>query len=246
MTRLAFIVLCWFVCLPVSAQYLVPADEKAEYSALPALKTDKYESFEEYVSVKKIPPEYFYGNTKSGSAVIAFTVKQNGKVTGVRPIYSTHRLIEEEARRVVKRAGSMTWQPALDTEGRPVDALMHAVVFFGDNVRPSFGDGGIDRFSLYVHQHIKYPRELAKKGITGRVVVEFAVGADGTVEEIYNENGRLISPKVKSSPHDGLSWEVIKVMLGAPKFFPAFIDGKPSRCEMVMPIAFKLSAPPHK
>lgn len=88
---------------------------------------------------------------------------------------------------------------------------------------------------LFVADHLKYPEHERLKGMEGRGIASFVIGADGLMRDI-----RLVE---KVSP--GIDAEILRIMeqlrqLPAP-WIPAKKDGKPVAVEMKLPILFKLS-----
>jgi TonB family protein len=74
-----------------------------------------------------------------------------------------------------------------------------------------------------------YTTQLQEAGLEGEVQVAFIVNADGTVD--------ASSITVVSSPADGLS-KAAEVAVTRLKFQPGQKDGKPVRCEVLIPIKY--------
>ena len=76
-----------------------------------------------------------------------------------------------------------------------------------------------------------FPQTLSAQeaGLEGEVQVAFIVNADGTVD--------ASSITVVSSPSDGLS-KAAEVAVTKLKFQPGQKDGKPVRCEVLIPIKY--------
>jgi len=74
-----------------------------------------------------------------------------------------------------------------------------------------------------------YTSQLQEAGLEGEVQVAFIVNADGTVD--------ASSITVVSSPSDGLS-KAAEVAVTKLKFQPGQKDGKPVRCEVLIPIKY--------
>ncbi|MFR9568045.1 MAG: energy transducer TonB [Rikenellaceae bacterium] len=92
-----------------------------------------------------------------------------------------------------------------------------------------FGDGGLKEFRSWVLMNIKYPVEVAKEKIEGRVVIEFMVEMDGSIKQT----------NVMQSPDVRLSNEVMRVVKSSPKWSPATKDGKPVRIKYIIPVDFR-------
>lgn len=91
-------------------------------------------------------------------------------------------------------------------------------------------EGGIINFYRFVGKTMRYPAEARRKGIQGKVFVEFVVNRDGSLSNV----------KSIKAPHPVLADEAIRVVNMAPKWNPAKQRGKPVRQKMVVPLIFKL------
>ena len=86
----------------------------------------------------------------------------------------------------------------------------------------------------WLGKNLRYPAECAKERVGGRVSVEFIVEEDGSITDT----------KIWRSPDARLSEEALRVVKSMPKWQPARVEGKPVRMRYVLPVMFKLSAPP--
>ena len=92
--------------------------------------------------------------------------------------------------------------------------------------------GKLEGLLSEIGSHIKYPPYAARKGIQGRVYVEFVVQIDGTIRE----------PKVVKGIGAGCDEEAIKALKKlSKKFTPAIKDGELVETKMVIPILFSLN-----
>lgn len=92
---------------------------------------------------------------------------------------------------------------------------------------PSF-KGGISALSKFISKNIRYPRELEKEGVTGKVVVRFTVTRDGDV----------IDPEVIKSVHPLLDAEAIRVVKLMKKWEPGKQYGKFIDVKFTLPFNF--------
>ncbi len=93
--------------------------------------------------------------------------------------------------------------------------------------------GGVGKFVGLIANTVSYPKEIARKGITGKVLVEFIVDYDGSI----------IDPVVVQSVHYDLDKEAIdavKRIAKKHKWTPAFRDGEPMRVKFTAPVNFKI------
>jgi periplasmic protein TonB len=93
---------------------------------------------------------------------------------------------------------------------------------------PSY-KGGISALSEFISKNTKYPRELEKEGVTGKVVVRFTVTRDGDV----------IDPEVIKSVHPLLDAEAVRVVKLMKKWEPGKQDGKFIDVRFTLPFNFK-------
>lgn len=89
--------------------------------------------------------------------------------------------------------------------------------------------GGIDALKDFLHDNLRYPEEAKKKGIEGRVVVQFWIESDSTIADVV----------VISKPNPLLDAEAVRLVRSMPKWKPATQKGKPVRCRYTVPVHFK-------
>lgn len=94
--------------------------------------------------------------------------------------------------------------------------------------QPEF-PGGPSAMAKWLGDNIKYPAEAAKKGIEGRVIVQFVVGSDGTVGNVNIMRG--VDPL--------LDKEAVRVINAMPKWTPGKQDGKPVAVKYTIPVTFR-------
>lgn len=96
-------------------------------------------------------------------------------------------------------------------------------------VMPEF-PGGSKALMSYLAENIKYPKEAENAGMQGRVVVQFVVNTDGSIEDA--KIARAVDPL--------LDQEAIRVINAMPKWKPGMQDGKKVRVKYTVPIMFRL------
>ena len=94
---------------------------------------------------------------------------------------------------------------------------------------PEFPGGG-KALLEFMMNNVKYPEEAAKKGLQGRVVVNFIVEKDGSLTNV----------NVMRSVDPLLDAEAIRVVKAMPKWTPGKQKGKPVRVKFNIPVTFKL------
>jgi TonB family protein len=94
-------------------------------------------------------------------------------------------------------------------------------------------EGGMHQFYTYVMKNLRYPVEARKKGIEGKVFVEFIVNTDGSIEVTGI-----------SGIGGGCDLEAMRVVQTSPKWTPGKNNGVTVRQQLTMPITFALTGYP--
>lgn len=104
-------------------------------------------------------------------------------------------------------------------------------VFYIVEDMPTFngGDPAIE-FRKYIAQNLEYPEIAAENGISGRVIVQFAV----------NSNGKVVDAVVVRSVDPALDKEAIRVVMSSPRWSPGKQRGKAVKVLFTFPINFVL------
>ena len=124
---------------------------------------------------------------------------------------------------------------ALDREYAPENIILTAdaedlTIELKKVVMPEFPGGAAECFK-FLAKNIRYPKNAQKNGVQGRVILQFVVDKDGSIDNI----------KVVR----GISWdlndEAKRVVKKMPKWKPGTIGGEPARILFTLPIVFRLS-----
>lgn len=99
------------------------------------------------------------------------------------------------------------------------------------DAQPSFMGGDWNTFHQWLMQNIRYPMELAEKGVSAHLVVKFVVNSQGYVEVTDIST-------IKGTMHPLFHEEVNRVMNKSPRWSPAMLNGKAVACQGIMPIIF--------
>jgi len=91
--------------------------------------------------------------------------------------------------------------------------------------------GGQEELFRYLSEHVHYPKSAADNRIEGRVVCQFIVSEDGTINNITI---------LQSSGDLSLDREAKRVIKEMPRWKPGQLDGKPIRVKYHIPVNFKL------
>ena len=104
-------------------------------------------------------------------------------------------------------------------------------VFYIVEDMPTFNGGApATEFRKYIAQNLRYPEIAAENGISGRVIVQFAVDKVGTV----------VDANVVRSVDPALDREAIRVVMTSPKWTPGKQRGKAVKVLFTFPINFVL------
>lgn len=131
--------------------------------------------------------------------------------------------IETFARTSAQQISSQTDEPVITQQDKP-EKIYETV-----EVLPQF-PGGMKEFLSFIGENIKYPQDVQKAGIEGRVVCQFVVEKDGSINEV----------KVVRSINPTLDQEAVRVIQSMPKWTPGTVKNEPVRCMFSVPIAFSL------
>ena len=97
---------------------------------------------------------------------------------------------------------------------------------------PTFMGFSDPKFFLdrWVYHYLKYPQAAVEQGIQGRVILQFAVNADGTVSDV----------EVTRGVHALLDEEAVRVVSASPKWKPGKVKGRKVKAWISIPVEFRL------
>ena len=113
---------------------------------------------------------------------------------------------------------------------KPVEKVDSDGVYLMPDQLPEF-PGGIQAMMKFLSTNIKYPVEAQKKGISGRVIVQFVIMEDGTLDQA----------KVKRGVDPLFDEEALRVVKSMPKWKPGMDRGEAVKVRFTAPIMFNLS-----
>lgn len=114
-------------------------------------------------------------------------------------------------------------------ENKLVSEEQKEKVYLKVDQMPEF-KGGQQELINYLVKSINYPDDAKKKGIQGKVFVEFVVGKDGVVKDV----------KVAKGVDPAIDAEAIRVVSGMPAWIPGKDKGKDVAVQFTLPINFAL------
>lgn len=92
---------------------------------------------------------------------------------------------------------------------------------------PVFPEGDIVK---WINQKTKYPAEAQRKGVEGKVAIQFIVAKDGSVKDI----------KIVRGVEETLNAEAVRVIQSMPKWKPGKVNGKAVNVSFTVPINFQI------
>jgi protein TonB len=107
----------------------------------------------------------------------------------------------------------------------PIEDMPDVPVVFAEKM-PQF-NGNVNE---YLSKNIRYPQIAIETYTQGRVICQFVVGKDGSIEDI--EIVRSVDPS--------LDKEALRVIKSMPKWKPGMQNGKPVKVRMTLPVNFRL------
>lgn len=119
----------------------------------------------------------------------------------------------------------------------PVIVLSDAIAKKDDNgpvftiveQEPEF-KGGIQEFYNFLNQNLRYPEQMIRANVQGKIIVSMTVEQDGSLSDI----------KVVKDIGFGSGEEAVRVLQLSPKWIPGFQNGHAVRVRFTLPIAFNL------
>ena len=91
--------------------------------------------------------------------------------------------------------------------------------------------GGMQELMKFMQTNIRYPKEAQDRGIQGRVIVQFVVNKDGSINEEC----------VVRSVDSQLDAEAIRIIRSMPNWTPGKQRGEPVRVRFTLPVTFRLN-----
>ena len=197
-------------------------------------------TFSRWVNQQLKYPESCKKEGISGRVTLSFTVSETGKVTDVKVLRGVHEDLDNEAIRVV--SSSPDWTPG-KVDGKPVAVSYNFPIIFQTkkpentdvvpfqfaDTKPGFNGGDVNEFSKWVAQHLIYPENCKKEGISGRVTLSFTV----------SETGKVTDVKVLRGVHKDLDNEAIRVVSSSPDWTPGTAEGKNVAIKYTFPVLFQ-------
>lgn len=114
---------------------------------------------------------------------------------------------------------------------KPIEKMDKNGVYLAPDVLPEY-PGGQRAMQEYLAKNLIYPREAMENNISGRVLVQFVVMEDGSLDGF----------KVVIPAHPLLNEEAVRVIKSMPKWIPGTDEGKVVKVRYNIPIKFHSQA----
>ena len=210
-------------------------------------------------------PAAAFKNGIQGCVTVQFIVKEDGSVGDVKVVRGVDPTLDEEAVRVCKalpkfiptkqsgiRANVWFTLPITfkldeapnnlqtdESEDMANDTIHNREIMLRPIMEqmPEF-PGGQAALMKFINENLRYPATAIENGIQGRVVVQFVVKKDGSV----NDNIMIVR-----GVDPALDQEAIRICKTLPKFIPGKRrdNGEPINAWITLPITFKLDEAPN-
>jgi TonB family protein len=162
-----------------------------------------------------------------------FTIQSSGEFTLTRTDPDEDILLELIA---TSLANFSTWKSAQQNGvAVPQDFKIALVNHKTDSLSaivedPATPVGGLHAFYQFVGENLDYPADARRKGIQGKVYVEFFIEKDGSIT----------NPRIIQGIGGGCDEEVLRVISKSPKWNPGMQKGKSVRQRYTLPMIFSL------
>lgn len=123
-------------------------------------------------------------------------------------------------------------QPAEEIDSLNESATVEEELFYIVEDMPTFNGGEpATEFRKYIGQNLHYPESSSAAGISGRVIIQFAV----------NKEGNVVDAVVVRSVDPALDQEAVRVVMSSPKWTPGKQHGKEVKVLFTFPVNFVIN-----
>lgn len=92
--------------------------------------------------------------------------------------------------------------------------------------------GGLSAMQKFIRLNLRYPKNAADKGISGKVFLKFTLNPNGRIERV------VILKGIKECAE--CDAEALRLLLAMPRWNPAIVNGKPVKTYFTLPFSFKM------
>jgi len=90
--------------------------------------------------------------------------------------------------------------------------------------------GGIEKLYKFLNSNIKYPKIARRRGISGKVFVQFVVNIDGSLSDV----------KIIKGVHESLDEESLRLVHSMPNWVPGKLRGRVVKSKFILPLTYNL------
>ena len=150
--------------------------------------------------------------------IVEVKPKVNEKITVAQPFKEEDKMLP------------LTYLNPKESKGLPEVNLKNERVYLAAEEMPRFQGDDANSFREWIKDHTRYPQIAAENGISGRVIVQFAV----------NSRGEVVDVSVVRSIDPALDREAVRVISSSPRWIPGRTRGLPVKVQFNFPVFFVL------
>lgn len=176
-----------------------------------------------------------------GWVSLSFTIGLDGSLSNIVTNMTDNKLLSDEIERVVKSAPKWEgpknkdvdepYQYFLTLRFKLPDQILSDAPFVVVEEMPYYINGGDKGLLEFIKKNIKYPEELKKEKIEGKVIVRFNVNTEGKTDAI----------SILKGVHPLMDAEAIRVISALGPFKPGKQGGVPVNVWYMAPVTFSLT-----
>lgn len=219
------------------------------------------EAMKKFISENLQYPKIAQENGIQGRVITQFIVEKDGSLSDIQIVRGVDPSLDKEAVRLigsmpawipgtqrgnkvrVKYTLPVTFRlsgkaPTVEANKAAQEKLNDAVIEIGSSdgtfvvveVQPEFPGGNVAMMN-FIAENIRYPKEAHEKGIQGRVITNFIVRKDGSIDSVQIVRG--VDPLLDA--------EAIRVLESMPTWKPGKQRGQPISVRYTLPVIFRLN-----
>ncbi len=184
-----------------------------------------------------IAPLFMLMIVVSSATLASKELKQiESKIEDVTDTHLEEVTVTKSAREVLAEEGidlskALIISPALVDEVKAYNKTDTTDIFNAVEQQAEF-PGGMEAFSKYLQDNLKYPEAAQKANIQGKIYVQFVINRDGSSEKFE---------VLKSTENESLDNEALRVLKSIPKWEAGKQSGRNVRSRFIVPINFQLA-----
>ena len=197
------------------------------------------------------PAEIIYTGWQ-GRIFLQFVVRKTGEVTDISAFHEVFPPLDKEAVRVAKLMPD--WIPG-EHNGEKVNVkfILPLNLHLEPYERQAQFPGGVAALNHFLRTNIRYPDEAQRRGVEGRVVLQFTIGIDGRIDNIQIVESVVLPFRFYTMTNrDGMEVidrdrilrtmerEALRVVRAMPLWIPAEQEGRLVRSRFTLPVVFRL------